>query len=246
MTQHHDPQDRTATPPTGQASTTDPPSDSLRYTRVVLRPVANPFALGFLGLAGATLTTSGLELGWIPDGQRMQVALIVMIFAPPLQLIACFFGFLSRDPVAATGMGLLAASWEVVGVTLLVSAPGSHSAALGTVLLLAAAALLLSAGIAAMSKGVPALVLGVAGLRFLATGLYEIIGTAPVKVAAGGVGCALAALALYGAVALEIEGVVHRPVLPTLRRGPGRTALDPDLAEQVKQVADEPGVRTQL
>ncbi len=226
MTQHHDPQDRTATPPTGQASTTDPPSDSLRYTRVVLRPVANPFALGFLGLAGATLTTSGLELGWIPDGQRMQVALIVMIFAPPLQL--------------------LAASWEVVGVTLLVSAPGSHSAALGTVLLLAAAALLLSAGIAAMSKGVPALVLGVAGLRFLATGLYEIIGTAPAKVAAGGVGCALAALAVYGAVALEIEGVVHRPVLPTLRRGPGRTALDPDLAEQVKQVAAEPGVRTQL
>ncbi len=239
-------QARAPIPAYGAAPPADLAADSLRAVRVVLRPIANPFALGFLGLAGATLTVSGLELGWIPPSERVQVALIVLAFAPPLQLIACLFGFLGRDPVAATGMGVLAATWAVIGITLLVSAPGSHSAALGTVLFLASVAMLLTAATAAMSKGVPALVLGVAGLRFLATALYEIIGTAPFNTVSGIVGCVLAVLAVYGAVAFEVEGVKHRTVLPTLRHGAGSRALEPNLPEQVEQVAAEAGVRAQL
>lgn len=226
--------------------TAEHPADSLRAARVVLRPIANPFPLGFLGLAGATLTVSGIELSWIPASQHVQAALIVMIFAPALQLIACVFGFLGRDPVAATGMGVLAATWEIVGVSLLVSAPGSYSAALGILLLVASVGMFLNASIAAMSKLVPAVVMGLAGLRFFATALYEIIGTSPFKTAAGLVGCVLAALAVYGAVALEVEGVLHRAVLPTLRRGPGRYVLDPRLRNQVEEVAGEAGVRAQL
>jgi hypothetical protein len=94
--------------------------------------------------------------------------------------------------------------------------------------------------------GLPALVLGVAGLRFLATAPCEIIGTAPFNTVSGIVGCVLAVLAVYGAVAFEVEGVKHRTVLPTLRHGAGSRALEPNLPEQVEQVAAEAGVRAQL
>jgi hypothetical protein len=33
--------------------------------RIVLRPLAGPLALGFLGLAAATFVVAGLNLGWV-------------------------------------------------------------------------------------------------------------------------------------------------------------------------------------
>jgi len=89
-------------------------------------------------------------------------------------------------------------------------------------------------------------VLGVAGLRFLATAPCEIIGTAPInRIGDRGEGV-LAVLAVYGAVAFEVEGVKHRTVLPTPRHRAGRRTLEPNRPEQVKQVAAEAGVRAQL
>jgi hypothetical protein len=40
-------------------------NDQLSATRVVLRPIASPLPLGFAGLAVASVTTAGTELGWI-------------------------------------------------------------------------------------------------------------------------------------------------------------------------------------
>jgi len=60
MTDPEDTQARAPAHPYGAAPPADLAADSLRAVRVVLRPIANPFALGFLGLAGATLTVSGL------------------------------------------------------------------------------------------------------------------------------------------------------------------------------------------
>lgn len=215
-------------------------------TRVFLRPVASPFALGFLGLAGATVTLAGQELGWVPAHEHVQVALIVLLTAPLLQLIACVFGFLARDPVAATGMGLLAVSWLVIGAVHLVSHPHSHSPALGTFLLLSCTGMFLSAVTAAESKLLPALVMATTAARFLTTGLFEMLGDPAIKTASGALGCFLGLVALYGAFAVELEGLEHRTVLPTWRRGRGALALQPDLAEQVRTVAAEPGVRNQL
>ncbi|MHB2023807.1 MAG: acetate uptake transporter family protein [Mycobacteriales bacterium] len=227
------------------ATRLDPAEQALNASRIFLRPIADPMSLGFLGLAGATLTVAGLELGWIPASQQHQAALIVILFTPGLQLIGSVFGFLGRDPVAATGMGVLAGSWAVIGALLLANPPGRRSAALGTFLMLVTVAILLSALTAAHSKLLPAGVLALAGVRFAFTGTYQLSGIPWVRTGAGVVGCILALLAVYAAVALELEGQQHRSVLPTLRRHP-QEALSASLAEQVRRVASEPGVRTGL
>lgn len=221
-------------------------NDQLRATRVFLRPIANPFALGFMGLAGGTVTAAGQELGWISQADTVHAGIIVIVFAPVLQLIACVFGFLGRDAAAATGMGLLGGTWACIGAVILTSPPGASSHALGTLLFLAGAALLAFASSAAMFKLVPATVLGLAGLRFLVTGVSEFIPDADWKTAAGIIGLVLGFAALYGAVSLEIEGMRHSPLLPTLRRGEGRQAFNHQLSEQVSDVTAEAGVRKQL
>lgn len=221
-------------------------SEQLRATRIFLRPIANPFALGFLGLAGATLLLSGQELGWIPASQQHQVAIIVLVFAPVLQLISCVFGFLARDPVAATGMGVLAVTWGLIGGIDYLSKPHSTSAALGTLLFLAATGILLSALTAAQTKLLPAAVLATTAFRWIATGLYEIFAHPVYKTVGGYLGCFLAALAVYAAFAMELENLKHKAVLPVGRRKRGQTALEPYLSEQVSEVSAEPGVRNQL
>lgn len=215
-------------------------------TRIFLRPIANPMALGFLGLSGATLALAGQELHWIPEHESLEVAAIILISAPALQLVASIFGFLGRDPVAATGMGWLAASWAVIGVVHALSRPGSHSQALGTFLFVAASGVALTALVAAQTKVVPAIVMGVTALRFFVTGLYQLLGVHAIETAGAAIGCLLAVLAVYAAFALELEGLEHRTVLPTLRRSKGALALTPELAPQITKLAAEPGVRNQL
>lgn len=226
----------------------DPPPDGspLAATRVVLRPIASPFALGFLALAGATVVVSGLELRWIPAAEQHEAGLLVLVAAPGLQIVASVFGFLGRDPVAATGMGLLAGTWAGIGVVLATTPEGATSETLGMFLLLCTAAYLVTAATAAMSKLVPALVLATTGTRLCLTGVYELTSSGAWRHAAGYAGLVLAFAGLYAAASLELEGLRKRPVLPTLRHGDGSRALDADLAAQVKQVASEAGVRRQL
>jgi succinate-acetate transporter protein len=220
--------------------------DQVHAARVVLRPIANPFALGFMGLAGDTITVAGTELGWISHADALHAGLIVIIFAPSLQAIACVFGFLGRDAVAATGMGVLAGTWASIGAVMLTSPPGAASHALGTLLFLAAAAVLISATIAAATKLVPAIVMALVAARFTVTGIYQFIPDAGWKAASGTVGLVLGLAAVYGASSLELESMRRSPLLPVWRRGSGRQALTPDLSAQVSEVAAEAGVRKHL
>src|SRR4051794_24054277 len=215
-------------------------------TRIVLRPLAGPLALGFFGLAAATFVLAGLQLGWAAPTEGKQVALCVLAFTVPLQFTASIFGFLSRDGVAATGMGLLSGIWGAVGLVLLTGQPGATSNALGLFLLIAGFAMLAPASAAVPAKLVPALVLGTAGLRFMLTGVYEISGSETWEDIAGIVGLVLAALAVYAAYAAEYEDVLGHPVLPLGRRGKGELALDGTFAQQVAELAHKPGVRQQL
>jgi succinate-acetate transporter protein len=129
---------------------------------------------------------------------------------------------------------VLTGTWAVVGLTTLTSPPGATSKGLGVLLLCAGVSMLVPA-VSAGSKLVPAAVMGLAGLRFLATGGYELSGWAGWKATAGWTGLALGLLALYAALALELEATHRRTILPLGRRGPGAVGI-----------SDDPGVRPQL
>ncbi len=222
---------------------TNPEEDS---TKVFLRPVANPLALGFLALGGATLVLSGLQLGWFAAQESSYVALALITFGSPLQLLSSIFGFLARDPAAATGMGILAASWLTVGLVKLISAPAATSTVLGVFLVFAGSALLVPAIGAAFGKLVPAIVLFTAAARFFLTGLYQLSANPSLQYAAGVVGLVLLGVALYAALALEIEDVRRKTVLPVLRVGAGKTAVEGSVGDQMEGVDHEAGVRQQL
>jgi uncharacterized protein len=215
-------------------------------TLVTLRPIAGPLALGFFGLAGATLVMSGLQLGWVDAAEGRQVALCILAFTVPLQLTASIFGFLARDGVAATGMGLLSGIWAAVGLVTLVGEPGSTSDALGLFLLVAGIAMWAPASSATASKLVPALVLFTAGLRFVLTGVYQLTAAEEWEDVAGAVGLFLGAFALYAAYAAEYEDVLKHSLLTLGRRGKGELAVKGTYSQQIAEVAHEPGVRQQL
>src|SRR3954468_5372131 len=116
-----------------------------RATRIMLRPLANPLPLGFLALGAGTLVVAGLQLEWVSLTEGRSVALILLAFVFPLQLLASVLGFLARDVVAGTGMGLLSATWLVTALVTLDAAPGSTDAALGLLLVFSSAALIIPA-----------------------------------------------------------------------------------------------------
>jgi uncharacterized protein len=215
-------------------------------TRVVLRPLATPLPLGFLALALATVAFSAVQLGWVPPDQGRIAALAALAATLPLQFLSSVMGFLARDPVAATGMGILAGTWAVVGLATYTSPPGTASAGLGVVLVTAGLAMLVPALAAAPSKVVPAVVMGLASARFVVTGIYELTGSATWKTAAGWVGLLLALVALYAALALELEGARGRTVLPVGRRGAGRSAMEGSTSLDGDHLVREAGVRPQL
>lgn len=178
--------------------------------QVILRPLANPLPLGFLALGVATLLLSGVQLQWLPPEDAATVAVILLVFVAPLQLLAAILGFLARDPVAGTGMGILAGTWAAVGLVTLRSPAGTTSHALGLLLLVSATAMLVPALGALEAKLVPALVLATTALRFLLTGVYQLSGVTEWKVAGGVTGIVLCAFALYAATAFMIEEAAHR------------------------------------
>lgn len=215
-------------------------------TRIFLRPIATPLALGFLALGGVTLVLSGLQLGWFAPQESMYVALALISFGFPLQLLASIFGFLSRDPAAATGMGILASSWLTIGLIKLNSNPTQTSAVLGVFLIFAGGALLIPTVGAAFGKLVPTIVLLTAALRFFITGIYQLTADTGVQQAAGIVGLVLMGVAFYAALALEIEDVRRKTVLPVLRLGMGKESMEGNMEDQLTRIEREAGVREQL
>jgi uncharacterized protein len=215
-------------------------------TRIVLRPIGNPLPLGFLALAGGTLMVSGFQLGWLKPALGQDVAMILIGFVFPLQLLAAVFGFLGRDVVAGTGMGILAGTWLSVGLVTLTSPPGSTSDALGLFLLIAAAAMLVPASAAGMGKLVAFAVLATTALRFATTGLHQLTASGTWEDVAGVTGLVLCALAVYAALALALEDAAGETRLPMLRRGRGLASLEGGLDDQLAHIEREAGVRQQL
>ena len=237
----------------GQSNSAPAPHEHLEATtRIFLRPIGTPLALGFLALGGASLLLSGSQLGWFALSQTTYVAFVLMAFAFPLQSLASVLSFIARDSAAATGMGILATSWLVTGLVKYFSPPGSESGVLGVFLIYAGAALFVPATASVFGKLVPALVLFTAGVRFLLTGADQLTALAGVQYAASVqyasaiVGLVLMVLAFYAALALDIEDVRRKTVLPVLRVGEGKVSVEGSVEEQIERVQREAGVREQL
>jgi succinate-acetate transporter protein len=213
---------------------------------ISLRPLGAPTPIGFLGLAAASLVLSGLQFGWIAQGETRNVATVMIAFVFVAQFLAAVFSFLSRDGTAATAMATLALVWLVTGLVMFQGKSGATSATLGVFLLFAGVAMALTGLTAGISKLVPATVFGVAAVRFVLTAVYQLSGGAGWKVGSAVGGLGLFALAMYAAWASELEDATGRTVLPLGRRGKGGVAVQGSLLEQVSEVVHEPGVRQQL
>jgi uncharacterized protein len=224
---------------TGEHSLAEP------ITRIVVRPIASPLTLGFLALTVGTFAFAGLELSWVTAAQASYVGLAVMVFVFPLQAVASVYGFLARDSIAGTGMGLLSGAWLVTGMLTFLSR-GKAVGGLGLFLLGVATILLVPATAGIASKPLASLVMAGASLRFYLTAAYELSAGTGWKYAAAAGGLVLAALAVYAALAFELEDSWLRTVLPTFRRGQGRQALSGSMAGELAQLYHEAGVRRQL
>ena len=212
----------------------------------MLRPVGSPLPLGMIGLGAGSVLLSAEQLRWVPAGEAHLVAVAVLAFTVPLQGLASVFGFLSRDGAGGTGMALLGGSWLATGVLTLLTPPGGRSQVLGLLLWFVAAALVVPVTAAALGKLAAATAFALAGVRFALTGAYERWGGTGWEHASGWLGVALSVVALYCALAFEVEDTEHRSVLPVGRHGAGRRAMDGNLLSEVDQVAGDAGVRQQL
>jgi len=213
--------------------------------RIMLRPLASPLPMGFFAFAIGSLLFSTVELTWVEESQLRQLALIMIVFVAPLELIASLLSFWARDAGGATALGLFGMTWATVGIiTLTADAP--RSPMLGVFMVSMSAVILAFAGASAATKPVLSVVALLAAIRFLLTGIYQIHGDTSWAHASGWLGLPLSAAAFYLACATMIEDASHRTVLPLLRRGAARSAIEDDLRQQVYAIEREAGVRGQL
>jgi succinate-acetate transporter protein len=214
--------------------------------QIVLRPITTPVPLTFLGLAIASTIVSGTEVGWVPKTELSLVGWALLGIPAPLQILAAWWSFPARSAGAATGAAVLAGTWLGFGLVLVNGGDASHYPTLGMMLAASCAALLVPAVGELTSGIVPAAVLMLASARFGVSAVFEFTNSTDWKRAAGIVGFVVTAAALYGALAIELEGAFNREVLPILRQGGGVVARHGSLEDQLASIANEPGVRRTL
>lgn len=213
------------------------------HVRIVLRPIGTPITVGMAGLAIASLVQSGLDLHWIAPTQGRDVGFILISVPFLMQGFASVLSYLARDGAAGAALGILSTTWLGYGLIHLTASPGSTSGALGLLLLAASGTLLFSGLAVTVLKPLIGLIFVVEAARWAVAGIYQLSHIHSWQHAAGIIGCVVTGLAGYGAVAFELEGEMHHPVLPTLRRANGRTAIEAGFEAQTQGVINEAGVR---
>ena len=144
------------------------------------------------------------------------------------------------------GAGLFTGAWLASGISLLLAQPASTDAALGAFQIAVAGSLLVLVAGAAFGKAGPAAVVVIGAARFLMAGLYELTGSEGLEHAGAIVGFLLVGVALYSALATELEDVQGRPVLPLGRRARAMDAVAGPFESQLEGIEHEAGVRQQL
>jgi succinate-acetate transporter protein len=215
-------------------------------TRIVLRPIGSPLPLGILPLVPAGVLLGVMQLGGIPVSETKTVAFILLGFVVPLQLIASVLSFLARDTIAGTALGLFAGTWLATALALMAGPPGSRNHALGLFLLCVGGSMVVLVAGASFGKLGPALVMVLGSARFVVAGLYEILGGTTLEHAGAIIGLVLAGVALYSALATEVEDVQGETKLPLGRRAMAAEALQGPFDRQLERIEHEAGVRQQL
>jgi succinate-acetate transporter protein len=224
-------------------------SDGSRHhdsTRIVLRPIGSALPLGFFSFGIGMLLLATQALGWIPVDEQREVGMVLAAFVFPLELLATVFAFLARDTLGATTLGLFTTSWLTLGWAQLSSPAGSRSVALGIYLFGFATAVVLLSTLSTLGKPFFSVLLTVAAVRMVLGGVYEVGGAGrELYRVSGGFALALAALAMYGGVALALEDARQHEVLPLFRRGAADEAFH-GYETQLQRLEAEAGVRQQL
>ena len=215
-------------------------------TRIVLRPLGSSLPLGFFAFGVGVLLTGLLDLRALPVTDTSQVAILLLTFPAPLELLACVLAYLARDAGAATSMGVFGATWVSTGTGLLLAEPGSRSSVMGVFSLALAVVLLSLAVVAAAAKPALTVLLTLATARAACGGLYDLTGTRALQTAAGVVAMLVVVVSVYGGLALLLEDTRGHLVLPTGRRGRARASLEGGLGAQLESLESEAGVRNQL
>jgi len=211
--------------------------------RIVLRPIGSPLTIGMSGLAVASLVESGLDLGWVPASQSVQVGLVLLAVPFVLQLLASIFSYLARDGSAGAATGVLATTWLALGLLQISSGGGRPLSSIGLLLLSAGGVLALSALVVSSTKPLPGAVFFLAALRFALAGVFQLSTAGVWRSVAGVAGLAVCAGAGYCVLAFEVEGQQRRAVLPTLRRGRAALTTTDENTARVDGVNREAGVR---
>jgi succinate-acetate transporter protein len=218
----------------------------INNTRITLRPIASPLPLGLLAVMTGGVLLACEQIGAFPPQDQKTIAFLLLGFVVPLELLATIFCFLARDTVAATGLGLFSGAWLASALTLMNAPPGQTDKAFGVFLLTLAAGMFVIVSGASFGKAGAALVMVFGAARFAVTGLYELLGGTGIEHAAAMIGFALAATALYTALATEVEDVRGERKLPLGRRAHAAKAFDEPFATQLETLEQEAGVRQQL
>ncbi|HEY7208383.1 MAG TPA: GPR1/FUN34/YaaH family transporter [Gaiellaceae bacterium] len=214
--------------------------------RVFIRPLASVLPIGFLVFGAGAFLTAVYSLGWLPISQGREVFELLLVFVVPVQAVAAVFAVLARDTAGGTTMGIFAATWGALAVVSLSLPPGGTSSAVGTFLLADVVVIVVLAIASLLGNPAFSVVLAVAAARFATNGVYELTGSTGFERASGWIGLVLAGVAAYAGLAFLLEDAQHEPVLPFLRHGSARRALDAELSDHLRRLESEPGVRTRL
>jgi uncharacterized protein len=212
-------------------------------TRINLRPIGSPLPLGFFTVAIDNVLVSTLQWGILPTADGRAVALIVFP-AFIVQAIAGLFALGARDSIAGTLMLSFATTWLIDALVFYVHPPGA-AAALGVFYVVFTVFISFMLTSAFLKRAILA-VLAVAAPRFLIAGIAELTGSQVLARAGAVLGFLLAAVALYTAFALLMEDSRGHEVLPVGRFGSARQATEGNLADELRGIERQPGVRRTL
>jgi succinate-acetate transporter protein len=88
------------------------------HLRIVLRPIASSAPLAFYAFGVGTILYSALQLQWISPQQSRPLAIILLAFVGPLEIVSGLVAYAARDAGVATAMLIFGALWVAVGLEL--------------------------------------------------------------------------------------------------------------------------------